>query len=1335
MLKIISLAALLAVSMAAGAQTPYLVRDINTTAAESVASSSPSSFFQYGSRVLIASNAGSSHELWITDGSAGGTTRLARFGTVVPSHFALLNGRVVFNGGDVYEELWVTDGTAAGTKLLVDIGVVASIPGDRVVNHGRMFFSANDDTHGRELWVTDGTAGGTSLVSDLTPGSSGSDPHLLTVMNDAVYFIAAGRVWRSDGTATGTTPLTDVINPVEMVSAGSQLFFTAAANVWVSDGTPGGTRKIVDLPASDSGNWTALTTDLVAFGAQAAFCHTELAPSRLVNALWITDGSVAGTRKVNDQVDVLGAYVGKMAAVGDSLFFAGTTPDTKGALWKSDGTSAGTVMLRDFRVDALAYFPSEFATVGNRIFFSAGDATGKHLWVTDGTAAGTTRVASADGSPTLGDGVSFVPAGDSVYFSGENQLNGFEPWKSDGTSAGTYMIANLVSDPAASSNPSRPVAAGDSLYFTAWDGARNATTTRAASSLWRTDGTAAGTLQVSASTTSAGATAIGASLFFIDASPGTAAQLWRSDGTPETTRPLPQLSLNKLLPSILFAAGDTVFASFQGYSELYSMSLSAAAPPVDLGVTDATGFADVAGRQMFFALAAYPDNAFSLMSTDGTAAGTRVVYPLIGFDGETSVLPDGRFLFSSAGKLWTSDGTYEGTTSFATVAGFTNATRAGRNVFFLSRGELWVTDGTAAGTRKLPAQTPGPPAAMGDRVVFSATDLPHGTEPWISDGTDAGTHLISDVVAGNRSSSPTAFAAADDAVYFAATDYPNAPQLWVTDGTAGGTRAVPMPEAGATLPASPWIARAGSFIYFPAATASTGTELWAIPLASTPQLTVDDVRVREGDSGTSTARFTVRLTPASTSAVTVNYATADATAHAGSDYDAVSGTLTFAPGETSKTIEVAVHGDSEDENDEAFLLTLTSASRIHIAKSYAFAIKADDDRAADLALSLDFSVPSFSHVSVNATNNGPRTITAVGLRETVTPDVSSQPDSCNPCKFALHGALPPNATRTLLGIGPVGQRYYTVTATPAGLLDPKPGDNSAAWTANGYLAMDALYLVPGQKAKVWFDPDGDPQPAVQVSDPSVLAAPATISVTGRSAAVPFEVTALAPGSTNLRVGTSQSLPFTINVVAPGTHVRWPLSPNMQAAATSFDKPVRVVMYYAGTVPFTGERPTGVAIASVAGVELQRVNVSPGSTTQSLTFYPPALGSLTVTLTYGGDSNFLPATMSSFIMVSPGAVSITGTLERQGSAGTLRVRVFGSPVAAPGGTLSVSEGGVTKVATLKPTTDPSTAEATFTFENFAAGTHTFDIAYAGDARYASSTQTIRVADPRHRGARH
>ncbi|MDZ7858593.1 Calx-beta domain-containing protein [Sphaerotilus sp.] len=90
-----------------------------------------------------------------------------------------------------------------------------------------------------------------------------------------------------------------------------------------------------------------------------------------------------------------------------------------------------------------------------------------------------------------------------------------------------------------------------------------------------------------------------------------------------------------------------------------------------------------------------------------------------------------------------------------------------------------------------------------------------------------------------------------------------------------------------------------------------------------PGLLIDDITVNEA---TGTATFTVTLTGAASTPVTVRYASEDGTALAGSDYTAVTGTLTFAPGERTKTISVPINDDTVFEGPETFTINLSSPS-------------------------------------------------------------------------------------------------------------------------------------------------------------------------------------------------------------------------------------------------------------------------------------------------------------------------------------------------------------------------------------------------------------------------
>ncbi len=113
--------------------------------------------------------------------------------------------------------------------------------------------------------------------------------------------------------------------------------------------------------------------------------------------------------------------------------------------------------------------------------------------------------------------------------------------------------------------------------------------------------------------------------------------------------------------------------------------------------------------------------------------------------------------------------------------------------------------------------------------------------------------------------------------------------------------------------------------------------------AGVPTLTIGDATITEGNSGTTTATFTVTLSPPSSQSVTALYGTSDGTASGQSDYAPASGTLTFAPNETTQTISVTVNGDALNEADETFTVKLLNATGAAIGDGEATGTITDDD--------------------------------------------------------------------------------------------------------------------------------------------------------------------------------------------------------------------------------------------------------------------------------------------------------------------------------------------------------------------------------------------------------
>jgi len=131
------------------------------------------------------------------------------------------------------------------------------------------------------------------------------------------------------------------------------------------------------------------------------------------------------------------------------------------------------------------------------------------------------------------------------------------------------------------------------------------------------------------------------------------------------------------------------------------------------------------------------------------------------------------------------------------------------------------------------------------------------------------------------------------------------------------------------------------------------------------QITIDDVSVTEGDSGLTNAVITVTLAPTSTQAVTVDYTTVGGTAVSGDDFNAISGTITFVPGQGTQFITVTINGDTTDEPDETFTVNLSNAQVADMVDGQATGTIVDDDGLPSLVIT-DQEVDEGDNGSVDA---------------------------------------------------------------------------------------------------------------------------------------------------------------------------------------------------------------------------------------------------------------------------------------------------------------------------------------------------------------------------------
>lgn len=1332
------------VCLYARAQAPFLVKDITTVADFGAKSSQPTSFIAAGNRVFfLATIDETGTELWSTDGTSAGTSLTADLlpgpASSSPTSLFTLNGTLLFTGRDVNHgyELWTSDGTAAGTRMIVDLnpGPNSSQPTPRIVLNGRCLMVADDGVTGRELWSTDGTAAGTRLVKDIVPGSGSSSPGSMTRLGtNAVLFAANGALWRTDGTTEGTTIVASV-QARSLAAFGSQVLFegfTAATGwePWISDGTESGTRMITEIApgtaSSDQGNATFTT-----IGSRAVFVANDRSHGF---EMWVTDGTAAGTRMLRDFVaGSVGAWDNfspLLYRFDGRIYFNATDAERRVNIWSTDGTDEGTALVDlGTRGDA----PTIVATTGDKLYVVTLADVAPRLCVSDGTASGTHALHSTDGIGIVTQ-YSMSPIGGKLYFSGATASGsaGWEPWVTDGTDAGTHMIANIVADPVASSVPNSLNAAGNVLVFGASDGTNSVTT-----GIWRSDGTPGGTFHLPAlSVEIDNPIPFGTSLLF--ATDFYARKWIITDGTVEGTKPADDI-VGRFGPSrattLYSGGGQRLFAAVDEFNaasaSLWTMT-APNGPAVRLGSGNPRAPIESGGRWFFVAQPERASNQYGLWTTDGTAAGTYAVHP--SFEQSN---PPAAGLAAAAGQvfllygtdLWVTAGSADGTRIVKSVPA-TNTTElraAGRRIFFAAGGALWTSDGTEAGTVELlQGKAPAPASASrqqlftaGDRIVFAVPGS-SGANLWSSDGSVAGTRMLMKLGVDTPSA-----ASIDGLVYFTASDDAHGAEPWVTDGTPEGTRMIADINPGAAGSNPSQFTRAGDLIYFQAFHPATGTELWAMP--AEPALSVGDGRVAEGDGGTSTLRIPITLSIPARQPVTVSYASSDATARAGEDYDAVSGSVTFAPGETSKTIDVRVHGDVTGEANERFLINLSNASGARVARGTAAGVIEDDDASVDVAVSVAQPQPLASQTTLSVANAGGQTATEVAVRYTVTPAVSYS--TCSICSVPqLAPAESANVAIQVIS----NEQLYLSAVVAARQRDAHPENNSATWTVTPYARMDKAFLTPGSTALLTWR-GGVLANAPKVSDASVISlAPGPKA--GDDAA--FTVTALKPGTAVVSFGIYNSI--SVIVVAAGTTPRWPgaLDYSDGSALFTADQPLHITVKPKGVAPITGATATGTIIVYSHGVELGRGTIE-GTAPLDIPVYFRTVGEQTFNVSYYGDANFLPQTWDGIVNILRGKATITGGLQQAGStAGTyaLTLKVSGSPAVAPTGTLTILNGATT-VATLQlggGTSGVATVHTTLTNLPAAA---TLTVNYSGDALYTPASQQIRTIAPHGRPARH
>jgi ELWxxDGT repeat protein len=688
--------------------------------------------------------------------------------------------------------------------MLKDIlpGSSSSDPAILGVHDDILYFSASDGVHGTELWKSDGTTQGTSMVKDIFLGSGSSDPFIVKIQGETLYIRAndgahGTELWRSDGSESGTQLIKDI--------------------------NPGPSGSLSEFPSFTGLYFTPFNSDLF-FTADDGSHGIEL---------WKTDGTSAGTQMLKDfSAGSASSYIADLHILNGALIIL-ESPLSGGTygLWRSDGTTSGTTLLKN---DFVGNF---VATTGGQLFFEVDDANIVQLFKTDGTFAGTSLVYQfLTGVKNI---TGFADLNEFLYFTINLSPEGMELWRSDGTPAGTKPVLQNER--------------GVSPLGT-WNG--NLLLTRDISDplheLWIIDG-ATQIAQLLKGTGPDQINVVGTILldegnqfYFLDYDHAHSSALWRSDGTPAGTQSVRSLTgtgdlsvkdLTSIPSSVYFKGNSGSFPTDQ--VNLYRLNPDGQVNQIlaEIGTSFwAEGLFVIDKNLLFVVDAKNPFQPAGLWRSDGTPLGTDLLLAEPNPNGYLSDFTfSGNQLFFIAHdsslkqtSLWRTDGSSTGTWMVLDLSniGLTFIADVNGVLFGVgSQGDrenfLMVTDGTPAGTRII-QEFPGdfffPQYLSWNGALFF-----QGLNAlWVSSGTTSGTRILVQFA----NTFIQGLTKTDRLVFFNADDGSHGVELWKTDGTQANTSLVKdiYPGSGGSDPQP--VASIGSTLYFTAEDGIHGRELW-----------------------------------------------------------------------------------------------------------------------------------------------------------------------------------------------------------------------------------------------------------------------------------------------------------------------------------------------------------------------------------------------------------------------------------------------------------------------------------------------------------------------------
>ena len=361
------------------------------------------------------------------------------YGNPVLNGFVYFSGKALADSGNADFELWRTDGTPSGTTRVKDIapGLGSSIPKYAVGIGNKLYFNAAPDAlSNSEPWVTDGTEAGTKKLAEINPGSASSNPMYFTECNGKVFFAAQStnpvsynQLWVTDGTPAGTKLVKNFggyDNIWQLRDLKGTLIFRLGGYLYRSDGTEAGTIKI--KPSSQGYVSAGTFPGFGEYDCDGKYYYFRGVDNN-IPMIYITDGTDAGTVRLPiDSPPSNIISVGNIRYVNGKIFFNLVFNDGSNYqewTYCTDGTQTGTKRL----------FQPSFGRIqggtiignnGKEIFFNTSDyltPMDHSIVISDGTPQGT-KLYSVDDPEELQRAASIVELNGLLYGTIFDQMRG-----------------------------------------------------------------------------------------------------------------------------------------------------------------------------------------------------------------------------------------------------------------------------------------------------------------------------------------------------------------------------------------------------------------------------------------------------------------------------------------------------------------------------------------------------------------------------------------------------------------------------------------------------------------------------------------------------------------------------------------------------------------------------------------------------------------------------------------------------------------------------------------------------------------------------------------------